>query len=336
MDPPFSPYHHNFSIRKRDDVETALNDICHWIAYPAGTEPEHPVHVPAAVPPGGNYDNWMAVRGIHTSVNPWENSEYDIHGFWLNDPNPNGIGANSFKSATQFTTEYFHQMDVDPGDPCDGKWVAIVEPPEYGDVIARLVISPARFERLLQPVMLEKGLLVDGLERAAIIQELEEEDSLDVVQAAIDGVNEELIPVDSAFGDVFATTVAGEPLFVNNESGDYYLVPFVSAAKQKELRAETTLAAVAVPVDEKDTKVVVVVDAEDGSFKEASWVEDPVKYLPVSSEEALKLVLAKVKSGNEKPRIELVRVGLSPYYPSWKITMEGKAFFVDQDGAVSK
>ena len=33
--------------------------------------------------------------------------------------------------------------------------------------------------------------------------------------------------------------------------------------------------------------VVILVDAEDGSFKEASWVTRPVEYLPISEEEAL-------------------------------------------------
>lgn len=43
-------------------------------------------------------------------------------------------------------------------------------------------------------------------------------------------------------------------------------------------------------IDEQRTLAVVIRDAEDGSFKEASWVADPVKYLPVSKADALKLV----------------------------------------------
>ncbi len=85
------------------------------------------------------------------------------------------------------------------------------------------------------------------------------------------------------------------------------------------------------------------VDAEDGSFKEASWVADPVKYLPVSKAEALKLALSEVQitsaSGlsnlQSKPSVELVYRDASPYYPDWKITVDGTVFFVSQDGTVS-
>jgi hypothetical protein len=88
-------------------------------------------------------------------------------------------------------------------------------------------------------------------------------------------------------------------------------------------------------VNEKNTLVVVLVDAEDGSFKETSWVEDPVKYLPVSIKEALKLVLAKTGPSNTRPVIELVHMDSSPYYPAWQITVDGIVYTVSQDGTVS-
>ncbi len=88
---------------------------------------------------------------------------------------------------------------------------------------------------------------------------------------------------------------------------------------------------------------MVVVDADDGSFKEASWVADPVKYLSVSKVEALKLALGEITitDSNElralgsKPTIELVYRAASPYYPDWKITVDDKVFYVSQDGIVS-
>ncbi len=90
-----------------------------------------------------------------------------------------------------------------------------------------------------------------------------------------------------------------------------------------------------IKVNKKNTLVVVLVDAEEGSFKETSWVDDPMKYLPVSKEEALKLVLADVGTSETKPIIELVNIDNSPYYPAWKITIDKKVFYVSQDGTVS-
>jgi hypothetical protein len=346
LDPPWNPYHYNFGIYKRDDVNTALNDICHWIAYPAGREEGHPVHVPAAVPTGGDYDNWMAVRGIHTSVNPYENSEYEIYGFWLNDPNPGGIGANIFTATNQFTEEYFLQMDVNVTDPCDNKWVSILEPPDHY-AVARIVRPKARFKKAIVPVMMEKAVLLDGAENMVLVNKIEEDDSFDVVQTAIDGVSEHLIPIDPLFAETFDKTVPGEPLAVSDDSGDYYLVPFIlpikEISKEKYEIQSVDMPAwemVPIPVDpiqvnEKNTLVVVLVDAEDGSFKETSWVEDPVKYLPVSIKEALKLVLAQTGPSNTRPVIELVHMDSSPYYPAWQIAVGGIVYTVSQDGTVS-
>ncbi len=95
---------------------------------------------------------------------------------------------------------------------------------------------------------------------------------------------------------------------------------------------------------------MVLVDAEDGSFKEASWVADPAKYLPVAKTEALKLALGELHAElhivakkdakdleiiEQKPTIELVYRDSSPYYPAWKITVNEKVFYVSQDGTMS-
>jgi len=97
------------------------------------------------------------------------------------------------------------------------------------------------------------------------------------------------------------------------------------------------------PVKVERTLVVVLVNAEDGSFKEASWVADPVTYLPVSKVEALKLALGEmaITSASDlsnlgsKPAIKLVYAGECPYYPDWKITVGGTVFYVSQDRTVS-
>ncbi len=155
-------------------------------------------------------------------------------------------------------------------------------------------------------------------------------------------------------------------MLVTGDNGDYYIVPFnvpveirppvkkvpveiekVKASGLKKFERVKRLAANAViepipiePIKVERTLVVVIVDADDGSFKEASWVADPVKYLPVSKSEALKLALgeiditsaSKLSNLQSKPTIELVHRDVSPYYPDWKITIGQMIFHKKKTG----
>jgi len=377
LDPsPYSEYGYNFGKYHNADCNTMMKSICHWICYTVGWvgghKDGHPYHVPGAVPAYGDYTNWMSIRGLHTNKNAapstWETpDDLEVYGFWVNDPHPAGIGENSYKTAEEWTETYYKPLET--GDQWDGEYVAILEPPEedVGDIT--IISSKARFEVAIAPMPMEKGLMIYEVDQLALEKVVTDDESLKIVKAAIDGVTEELIPYDTEFADVFAKTSAGAPMLVTSENVDYYLVPFnvpvierpplkkvpveierVKASGDTKFERVKTLAANAViepiaiePIEVERTLVVVRVDAEDGSFKEASWVADPVKYLPVSKAEALKLALSEVQitsaSGlsnlQSKPSVELVYRDASPYYPDWKITVDGTVFFVSQDGTVS-
>ncbi len=218
-------------------------------------------------------------------------------------------------------------------------------------------------------------MMIYDIEQFALEKVVKDDESLKIVKAAIDGVNEELVPYDAEFAAVFAKTVPGQPMLVSSDNGDYYVVPFnvpveikpikkmpveierpkISGLKKLEsvkLVAENIeLKPIPIePIKVEKTLVVVLVDAADGSFKEASWVADPEKYLPVSKVEAVKLALGEVLDElqivarkdardleviTQRPAIELVYMDASPYYPAWKVTVNGKVFFVSQDGTVS-
>ena len=336
---------------------------------------------PGALPTGGYYDKWMSVRGIHTDRNPHDGTyggygdwEYNVTGFWINDPcnlSQGGIGANSYKTALEWNATYYKEI-IDENNtayPYDynHKYITVLEPPEHDAVVG---IAPAkpRLDRAVTPVMVEKAVMVYDVEQLAVEKMPEDDDSLKIVAAAIDGVSEELIPYDHAFAEVFAKTTAGEPMLVADDGSDYYLVPFnvpvvekpfkkmpieiervkvsgdMKLERVKRMDAELIIEPIPIePIKVERTLVVVLVDAEDGSFKETSWVEDPVKYLPVSKEEALKLALGEVQiqsasdltSLGSKPTIELVHRDTSPYYPDWKITVDGTVFYVSQEVVVS-
>ncbi|HJH27877.1 MAG TPA: hypothetical protein C5S37_14205 [Methanophagales archaeon] len=343
----------NYGIGSYDTVEQALWYICYWQYLGPGAAPTY-----------GNYSNWMAIRGIHTSVNPkWKSQgSYDIYGFWINDPkDPGGIGENSYKCVDQWTDTYHLSLtDVRDLDSYKNRYVAICEPPEQEPGEVRLVHSKARFSGTITAAATDEELTVDvggvPLNQLICNKKLVREKENKVVQAAIEGVNEQLAPYDRGFKKTFDGTVAGKPMPVKSDAGDYYLVPF------------------GIESDGNSVLAVVIVDSDGGKFKEASWVNEPVKYLSVTPQEALKIVYKEMKGKStikvlkkdkatgklkkadvidenvdtlgditldetEKQRrkayLELVYQGESPYYPVWKITIGDSVFFVDQSGTLT-
>ena len=362
------PYVANYGVGRYETLEDVLHYMCKW--HYLG---------PGAAPAYGNYSNWMVVRGIHTNTTPsFTQGSYEIYGFWINDPynatleGPGGIGENTYKTVDQWSSIYhkkLNESDVNTSDYYYDKYVAVCEPPEDDDVVVTLAQAKPRFANVITPAQMEKPLMVYEVEQLALEKVVTNDESLKIVKAAIDGVNEELIPYDAEFAEVFAKTTAGAPMLVTDVSGDYYVVPFnvpvevrppvkimpvkieklkISGLKEleqvKRVDEYVIIEPIQIePIEVERTLVVVLVDATDGSFKEASWVADAVKYLPVSKVEALKLALTEIDitSANEltnlssKPTIELVYRNASPYYPDWKITADGDVYYVSQDGTVS-
>ena len=376
LDPsPYWEYGYNFGLESSTDQNHMLKLICHWICYTVGTvgghKEGHPYHVPGAVPAYGDYTNWMSVRGVHTNKDacpsPWVTpDDLEVYGFWVNDPYPasmGGIGENSYKTADEWLATYYKPLTT--GDAWDGKYVAILEPPEEDDGSElRIAQSKARFSGTITAEATDEELTVDvggvPLNQLICNRKLVREKENKVVQAAIDGVNDELIPYDPDFAAAFDGTVAGKPMPVKSDAGDYYLVPFGIASESES--------------DSKSVLAVVIVDSDGGKFKEASWVKEPVKYLSVTPQEALKIVYKEMKGKStvkvlkkdkatgklkkadvidenvdtlgditldetEKQRrkayLELVYKGESPYYPVWKITIGDSIFFVDQSGTLT-
>jgi hypothetical protein len=342
------PEGHNYSVGAMDNIEDALHRICYWQRLG-----------PGAVPTGGDYSHWMTVRGIRTDDLPtdyYEPYDYSVTGFWVNDPHPLGIGENTYKTAAQFTDNYYKPV-VDPDvTEWDGKYITVLEPPEY-DADVTIVAAKARFVKDLSPDQMSEQLFIDGLRGMVLVKAVRDEDALKVIQAAIDGVTDELIPYDAEFAEILAQTVPGEPLLVTDEDGDYYLVPFNEAARGKSIAGRAHRRIRIKPIKVKESTLVVVIVDADGSFLEASWVDESVKYLKVSKKEALRLVFKELKvqpfevlaeevtsesaqawpiePEPAKVSIELVS-DASPYHPDWKVTIGSKVFFVDQDGNVTK
>ena len=365
----------NYGIGHYDTIEEVLHYICKWQYLGPGAAPAY-----------GNYSNWMVIRGIHTNKTPsFTQGSYEIYGFWINDPyntsleGPGGIGENTYKSVDQWSSIYHKKLNesgINTSDNYYNEYVAVCEPPEDDDVVVTLAHAKPRFADAIAPMLAEEPMMLYGIEQLALEKVVKDDELLKIVKAAIDGVNEELVPFDSEFAAVFAKTVPGKPKLVTSDNGDYYVVPFnvpvkerppvkrmpveierpkISGLKKLERmkRVADRIELKPIPIEPirvEKTLVVVLVDAEDGSFKEASWVADPVKYLPVSRIAAMKLALGEVLDElnivakkdardleviQQRPTIELVYMDASPYYPDWKVTVNGEVFYVSQDGTVS-
>ena len=134
-------YGYFFNPRNSTNVTDVLRSICVWLDYPVDyyndirdvdvPKPGHPNHVPIAVATGGDYENWMVVRGIYTDKNSWPPGGHlpniTVYGFWLNDPKEGGLGGNTYVTIARFLSAYFLPITL-AGDTYEGQYYAITDP----------------------------------------------------------------------------------------------------------------------------------------------------------------------------------------------------------------
>ena len=80
----------------------------------------------------------------------------------------------------------------------------------------------------------------------------------------------------------------------------------------------------------------MVIDGDEGYFKETAWVKEPVEYPLINKEQAEKIVLQRYRNhGASLIKTELIwepSEGFpTPYYPYWKIDVDGMIWYVTQD-----
>ena len=332
---PYTEYGYNFNKYSNTDSTVLLKLICEWLDYTIGTygghKDGHPYHVPGIIPAYGGYKNWMAVRGIHTDTIAYPMpDELTVYGFWMNDPCPDGIGENSYRTTDQFLDIYYDPLSTGGGQ-WDGKYVGILEPPEEVDgCVLHIPIPQPHFS----PEQIGQLELIDDFIDIPV------EIKGWIIQAAIDGVNEHLIPYDQGFKALFSRTKPGEPIYVQSYKGeDYFCVPFGSGVQSERIVIER---ATDKQVFDRIHKamVVILIDAHDGSFKEASWTGTQVEYLPLLRDEARAIAFETTEELGIEVDInslqpELIHRQSTPYYPEWRVLVAEYAIYISQDGAVS-
>ena len=134
----------------------------------------------------------------------------------------------------------------------------------------------------------------------------------------------------------FEDTRPGTPILVRrldiNDSG-YYLIPYLKKVKIKVGRRQYY---------KYLTSGVMIIDAKNGYFKEASWTKEPADYIIMSKTSAIQLVRKSLKKPFNNKNITTFLVwqpgdiSSTPYKPFWKIMIGASTYYVSYEGKVYK
>ncbi len=356
--PGGNPYQgYNYFVDAHDNVEDYMRDIAHWMAYTVTQEDwwrkdanlVAAPNTPAALPIYGDYNHWVVLNGYAVSknpapyprTNPWYTPDLNIYGFWLTDPDTNGIGQHVYVTAADANAIYFKPMDTN--DIYNGKYIQIAEPPMLPPEMDLETESNAKAE-IVKPVSDKASLEFIGVESKAVtaqkgsgtatgfslsrletrMGEAQPEEEKENWKEIVDPY----ILYDQKAVTAFENAERGEPLKVQGPETGYYLVPF----NKEEL-----------------TTGVIMLDAKEGYFKQASWTTKPEKYPTVGEENAISTVKKQI---NPKPTESLKlefnsfeeaetqlawkpgKYSKSPFKPYWQIELEGGKWIITQKGEV--
>ncbi|UCB56525.1 MAG: right-handed parallel beta-helix repeat-containing protein [Candidatus Omnitrophota bacterium] len=362
-----SNYGYNFGIEEYepDQFKEYLRDITHWIAYPVTKEDWHNYqdetdlvaepYTPAAVPAYGTYGHWLVINGAACDMNPYpfephsryhrlsDLSNFTVYGLWLTDPQGQGIGQDNYLTAGECQATMLLPLTAE--DDYKGKYLQVAEPPsepsdaEVSLAEPRINESTRELVRIADylsgestdPVkkhLLDRALVVNLNEEQELISYTIEEDLLNIFKPeneATSRINwKEIIDPSLLTDEKFTQSIQGSiarsfiPVQRLDKAGkDYYLVPFDNFFQGQFL-----------------SYAAIIIDREEGYFKQASWVDEPVRFIQISKEEAIEKVLAQSEEEPAEIKAELVyspELTTSPFYPVWRITTEDKTYYINQE-----
>lgn len=355
-----------------------MRDICHWMAYTVtqenwwddGVLVARP-NTPAAIPIYGDtegYGHWVVVKGCVTSenptpephTNPWNTPNFTVYGFWMKDPLVTGIGQNTYATAAECEATYFKPLAT--SDAYDGLYVQVAEPPAEMSNARIEIPQPDEDTANLEFVGVEAG--TKDCEAAPLVAMSFEADNMYLKYEPVikkqswrDLVDKYLLEDDEVV-KAFEGAKMRKPILVKRpdmKNSDYYLVPFNSPVKGKRSL----------------TSAVIILDANDGYFKGASWTDEPERFLKIREKEAIKLVKryikqkrrGEIKSLPGKPGKRFKKIkkiirqkykkllrhikdaearlvwepnnySASPFNPYWEVDVNGYIWYITQDGEV--
>ncbi len=187
-----NPYQgYNYTVDTFDNVTDYMKDIVHWMSYNVTEEawwitprvPVAAVNTPAALPIYGDtegYSHWVALNGYAASADPtpppedpWEMQSFTVYGFWLTDPDINGIGQHVYVTAKEAGDHYFKPLNTE--DDYDGKYLQVAEPPPRMPTEMMMTASAEEGAAMAGPAVEEAEMEIAepkaDLENLEIIQE---------------------------------------------------------------------------------------------------------------------------------------------------------------------
>ena len=185
-----------WSVHSRTDAAELMHSVAYWM-----TRNNYPAAVVLNTLPHNDYtehgEHWVTVRGIITDADPTTTGTVNLEFVWFNDPAV-PLGEPALERFVAGSTWYGEFQPVNkPGSTYQGKYVAVIEPPQFaGRLVARI---PARLGPVIPPD--------------------------EAVKAAARWIKEyrltEIGPYQS-----LADSQPRTPILVNKEYGGYYLIPF--------------------------------------------------------------------------------------------------------------
>ncbi len=370
------PYRgYNFDAEAFDNTKFTdyLRDVIHWMAYPvtidcwwkAGDLVKWP-NTPPAVPAYGTYNHWIIVNGAATTenpipqphTNPWYTPNFTAYGLWLTDPATGGIGQDVYVTAQSAQETFFLPMIT--SDAYNGKYVLVAEPPIVESTATVSVAPPNVNDQTLQIAKISDTMskevpsnlsdaeqTVENAQKhlydAALVVNLKNDVTSGSSTQSTYSLNslfdtsqshpqldwKKIIDPSLLTDDNFVKAFDGSQAtnFVKVRRADkdndfYYLIPFDKYVNGQFL-----------------TYAAIIINAQDGSFKEASWVDKPTRFIQVTKDDAIQLVLsANPALQSASITAELVwqpsGPSQSPFYPYWQVTSGDLIYFVTQNSEV--
>lgn len=187
---------YNYGTELMSSLVSAYDMICYWMSYSIPNVSPRPEKMPAIIPLNGNYMDWVIVNGYDTTDDPWTAGSYTVNGFWITDPQVNGLGKNFYITAYDLGNYY---RPIVSDDSYNGYYVAVCEPPAANEAEVTIAM-PKTFAGF-------------------------KANNKCVVEAAIAGINS--VPNDQQFKSAYVDSQPGKPILVDNGKERYYIVPFI-------------------------------------------------------------------------------------------------------------
>jgi hypothetical protein len=187
---------YNFDYRKSTSINSIYDSICDWMSYDVVPSVfPRPKNMPTMIPLNGNYMNWVVINGYSSSDNPQTAESYTVNGFWITDPDVDGIGQDYYITALDLQ-DYYKPVNTD--DSYDGYYVAVVEPSVIQAYVT--IALPEKPENY-------------------------SENNKGIISAARKGIKD-YIRQKVDFKSAYKGAKAHKPVFVDDGRDGYYIVPF--------------------------------------------------------------------------------------------------------------